>query len=429
MVGRLAGEALPCATQFYEVKCPEGFTCISRIRDFGLGHDGAFKYRGASDQFEKVYEEGCPARGKMTPAGQCRRAGADGNHSMCYDMQRYEAGGAAPCGEGTDRCMCVARGPQGRFEFRRQSSHVVDGTQVVMGTHAALPPSRCDDCSRLRSESDCLACKPNCAYQSQMVGGKTITGCFKGHGYDEEFEDSLPGRLYLGGRDKKEVEQRVLDVVPHYRLWDPGEQESPPEDGELEGDQASAAQPTVATPRLPYQSYGEPLSQGLWVKRYKEAAPRIQRLLDKFISQVKNSASLTCADELAGMLEKLRAAQEACRQTQETAQSFVPTGQVLDCHDRDDDLAAAIDDLKEKLTDCKEEAKAEAVVSQGPSSGVSASAALLCGAALSGAMTAPAPYQAAAAQAHGAALCSPAGRCSRRSRRQAAFVAFLDTGR
>merc|ERR1719362_1806095 len=69
------------ATGFYEVKCAQGFTCVSKVSVFGEDHSGAYEERPGIEVDERVknaYEWGCPARGVVASSGECRDNGSSG---------------------------------------------------------------------------------------------------------------------------------------------------------------------------------------------------------------------------------------------------------------------------------------------------------------------------------------------------------------
>mmetsp|Transcript_8513 Transcript_8513/g.26475 ORF Transcript_8513/g.26475 Transcript_8513/m.26475 type:complete len:463 (+) Transcript_8513:83-1471(+) len=308
---------VPLASSYYEVKCAQGFRCISKVGVFGVGHDGAYHKPSVPDlksRFREAYEWGCPARGSMTAAGECRDDGR-GATSMCFSAVRYEAGPKAPCGTGDD-CLCIKAGtPSGGWGPGHRHSDVLDGEELLTGGYAVQPPAKCEECAQHDcDERQCNECS-GCEYTAKTIAGRKTRGCFEldGGSARREREESRAGRAYAPGR----APLRELLVLPHYDLW----------------------QPWPGRTRTPYEAPREPLSRRAWREAYKHAAPRLQRLLDRLVRQAREAwaaqdeatgapsgqrldcfhASARGGDDIDGKLERLQAVQAACREMQETA--------------------------------------------------------------------------------------------------------------
>merc|ERR1712048_268863 len=78
--------ALP--SSLYEVQCAPGYRCVSRVKDFGRGHDDAYRFipeyeRSKENAPDDMYELGCPAKGVMSEMGECKKGTAD-DTGLCY---------------------------------------------------------------------------------------------------------------------------------------------------------------------------------------------------------------------------------------------------------------------------------------------------------------------------------------------------------
>eukprot|EP00929_Paragymnodinium_shiwhaense_P023975 TRINITY_DN14886_c0_g1_i1.p1 TRINITY_DN14886_c0_g1~~TRINITY_DN14886_c0_g1_i1.p1 ORF type:complete len:499 (-),score=86.65 TRINITY_DN14886_c0_g1_i1:64-1560(-) len=340
-------------TGFYEVKCAPGFRCISKLSNIAQGHDGKFDLEHAeppliSERLENAYEWGCPARGVIDAAGKCVDDGKSGAHGpMCFSTVRYEAGQGTAC-DSDEKCLCVrpttAMGDVGQAD---RSTEAVKGEEVQSGRFFIEKPAKCADCSQHDcSKEVCDSC-PNCEFITKDVelvdpatGEKTTrqqSGCFKGPTQGEVKWDEPC--LYLHGVKPTE---RELQVVPHYRLYDPLDTQYDPQDT---SEDAATSTGLAADMRLPYQSQREPLGREEWIRQYREAAPGLQKLMDLLVMRLLDGAgtkqawtplvdaesgyrqvglpkcwtSTQVGDDVAGKLDKFLAVQKACVATQETA--------------------------------------------------------------------------------------------------------------
>eukprot|EP00419_Tripos_fusus_P087364 CAMPEP_0172864470 /NCGR_PEP_ID=MMETSP1075-20121228/80356_1 /TAXON_ID=2916 /ORGANISM="Ceratium fusus, Strain PA161109" /LENGTH=478 /DNA_ID=CAMNT_0013713369 /DNA_START=31 /DNA_END=1463 /DNA_ORIENTATION=- len=314
------------ATGFYEVKCAQGFTCVSKVSVFGEDHSGAYEERPGIEVDERVknaYEWGCPARGVVASSGECRDNGSSGSN-RCFSTGRFEAGPNSPCDE-DDKCYCIrTQAPDGTGFKREQSdvsSDVQNGSEVVAGKFNVQPPVQCDECSKHRCHpTECELCE-NCDYTTKIIDGRKTLGCFDADaGTQKSRKDKVHGRPYMEGQEAVPTD---LHVVPHYTFWDP----SIGEDGAA-----------GAGLMMPYQNRQEPLSRKEWLKLYPEAALRMQRLVDYVVDKIKgdwapnNEMSKDCIGEqnlngqnkpdLSGRYEKVTQVLAACRHMQGVAQTL-----------------------------------------------------------------------------------------------------------
>merc|ERR1740130_2552870 len=107
-------------------------------------------------------------------------------------------------------------------------------------------------------------------------------------------EKKESGRPYLDGDDPTEND---LIVIPHYPMWDPGATRDATEPA------VDSSSPSSLL-RLPSQSRNEPLSKEAWIKKYVEAAPRIQRLMDvgreNLIDAGNKANQVDCSTDIPG---------------------------------------------------------------------------------------------------------------------------------
>jgi hypothetical protein len=197
----------------------------------------------------------------------------------------------------------------------------------------------------------------------------------------------------MEGQEAEEVEQKLV-VVPHYPLWDPGDQRTPNEAGGLDGDVAKLLQ-------FPYQSRRETLSREAWIDAYKSAAPRIQRMLDLSSESIKDwgpkADKFDCTNDVAGFISKAKNERAECIKHQEIInvlaphspfESSVPDGkggfipvncvmggqgmcESLNCYSSDVDVIKGLDQLNERYKTCRKALKllVEEEVHNGPIEG------------------------------------------------------------
>lgn len=243
---------------------------------------------------------------------------------------------------------------------------------VAKGHFHRQPSQECGDCSKFKTRMECENCADVCEYRD-VVKGSTLGGCVplvksgKLHGH-------IRGP-YLHGH---EPQTETIDLVPHYTVWDPGEHESPEQPAQDQDDDDIVG-PGVP---MPYQSWRrEPLSRLAWVIKYQEVAPRIQRFLDflakKVVLSAQNPGQCTPDGKLVGMMDRARAAQLACQQTQELAQSLASTQtfedqfetkcvrgnasgaascQTLNCYTSDKEFNRGLETLKQQSNLCRRQA-------------------------------------------------------------------------
>lgn len=322
-------------TAFYDVKCHEGFQCVSSIDVFGRSHDGEYKGlpQGAivAEKFRGAYEVGCPARGIMAPSGECKDPGK-GALKLCWSSRRYEAGPRSPCKEEAD-CMCVKEGQNGTGEGTSEgmplpsmSSEMEKGQEIQTKEYEVQPRADCETCAAHNCDATtCNKCK-NCEFATKVIVGRTSTGCFdidSGMARKKR-QDSKDGRGYLfagmTGVEAKTTTKK-LAVVPHHQIWDPGAKRDPGEYGSKAGGMAQLIS-------FPYQNRSEPVSRITWVRQYKKAAPQIQRLMDITAKSIKdigpNASSIQCQWDIEGRVNKFDSFRRTCQQMQTIVNKLAP---------------------------------------------------------------------------------------------------------
>merc|ERR1712129_620066 len=179
---------------------------------------------------------------------------------------------------------------------------------------------------------------------------------------------------------------KSLVVLPHYSIWDPSDKPQGPS-GIAEGDDPQY--------KYPWMSHNERLSREGWLKRYVQAAPQVQEVLDGIMKPMQDYypdvdtgactsvKKLGCLAGIAGKLAQARAVRAACGSLQETEMSIrqsgiatsfpsaTPKGKVVDCvmgssqcarlncYKNDQRTKGAVRCLEERLRECKPEVKAE----------------------------------------------------------------------
>jgi len=343
-----------------------------------MGHDDVYRFipeyeRSKENVPDDMYELGCPAKGVMSEMGECKKGTAD-DTGLCYSSFRFEADPHQPCGEElSNRCMCIRPVASEGVGNIYKNIEVTPVDDLAKGRFLRQPAEECGDCSKFRLRNECEDCE-NCEYRAQ-VEGSTLGGCVS-RVKSGKAHDHIRGP-YLHGKVPQQV---TIDLVPHYTVWDPGNRESP--DPPAEGQDDDLVGPGVP---MPYQSWQrEPLSRLAWVIKYQEIAPRIQRFLDFLVHKVVSSAlhpgQCTPDGELVGKMDRARAAQQACQQTQELAQSFASTQtfedsgdtncvrgnageehtsascQTLNCYTSDKAFNKGLETLKEQNNYCRRQA-------------------------------------------------------------------------
>jgi len=397
----LAPLAVPPSTSFWAVKCAPGFTCVSKLTSFPLGHDGVYHHPHGIKSMEpsdpdrfrdwlQTYEVGCPARGQMTEAGKCKDNGEPiEEQGLCYSTKGFEGGPDAPCQE-PDECLCVkAQTPRGKLALGFRNLENEEGKELLSGTYEVQEVTKCGTCEDLSFDrKHCEECQ-NCEFKTMTMEGELVEGCWPRDGGSAR-RKHLHGeaeRIYLHDLP---AELKDLSIVPHYSAWDPGEKVDPVAD---EGSHEAADQRALAFQqgtRMPYQSVREPLSRENWIAMYKLTAPRIQGDMDKVVSAAMEDAAkaktLRCeerngkhvGEDVPGKLEKAYAVQQACLRMQETAnriavgdanKGFARIGGIecgrsrgsegaceyLNCHVADDKFKDALATLKKRNDACYEE--------------------------------------------------------------------------
>eukprot|EP00929_Paragymnodinium_shiwhaense_P083001 TRINITY_DN44036_c0_g1_i1.p1 TRINITY_DN44036_c0_g1~~TRINITY_DN44036_c0_g1_i1.p1 ORF type:complete len:529 (-),score=100.86 TRINITY_DN44036_c0_g1_i1:59-1645(-) len=338
-------------SSFADVWCPSGFKCVSKISQFGFGHDGTYvptkKEVPGSPLLDEAYEWGCPARGKVTGDGACLDDGKGGK-TLCWSTRRFEGSGlGTPCGPNGENCRCVrpftAHGTGGE-PYRI----VADGLEVLEGKFQEALATDCSKCAPL-DEASCKACYPTCTMSNKRggagdggdAGGEAVRAKCVPAG---ELVSSGPadaerkaGRLFNHGLESREVN---LKIVPHYRIWDPQEPDDRAKEAdggsEQPGPDGSNDVPLVPPTRMPYEIRREPLSRNAWMKTYRASAPRVQHMLDSMVTQLRDEWSQpgkasTClgkgggaaaGDDLNGKLDKFLAVQRSCREMSDIASTL-----------------------------------------------------------------------------------------------------------
>lgn len=379
------------ATSLVDIKCHEGFKCVSAVDVFGRNHN--YEYKGLLNgspvpiRFRGSFEEGCPARGEMTPAGDCRDFGK-GPLGFCWSKDRYESGPTSPCKD-PSMCMCVKAADNGtsthtsatKAAITHKVSESVQGAELQTRTYWTQPEAQCEECaSHNCSRESCNKCH-NCEYGTKTSMGRTAKGCYD-RDYGVARRDRVAatdGRKYLfkdmDGLDSTQEEQKLV-VIPHFPLWDPGDARMDTEVVGQEGDPSNNLQ-------FPYQSRREPLSREAWIDAYKQAAPRIQRVLDMQADNVKEwgpkANDIDCTQDIQGRVEKIRLFRRECRKHQGLVdklapdtpfESNVPDGsggfipvkcekggqgmcQSLNCYSDDADLIKGITQMHERAKTCR----------------------------------------------------------------------------
>lgn len=381
---------MPLATSLVAVNCHEGFHCVSAVDVFGRNHD--FAYKGlpvgvnTPARFRGAYEWGCPARGTMTSAGDCHDFGK-GAVDFCWSNDRYEAGAESPCKD-PSMCMCIKDAENGTGSvteagapLKNKSGQSTQGRDLLTKEYWVQPEANCEDCSQHNCNmASCNKCK-NCEYATKTILGRTSKGCyFADSGVaNNQRVHAEKGRSYLfdgmeGLESKQELQKLV--VVPHYPLWDPGSARMPTELG---------GSPTHAANELkfPYQNRREPLSREAWIDGYKQAASRIQNLMDNHVANVKEwgpkANDIDCTQDIIGRTKKMTFLRRECKKYQALEQhiapktpfesklpdgkgSFIPVNcvmggqgmcQALNCYSDDLDLIKGITHLKERSKVCR----------------------------------------------------------------------------
>mmetsp|Transcript_6147 Transcript_6147/g.14273 ORF Transcript_6147/g.14273 Transcript_6147/m.14273 type:complete len:471 (+) Transcript_6147:142-1554(+) len=335
----------PNASSFFDVKCGPGFMCVSKVNDFGVGHDGVYHappilVKGMPRRLRGSYEVGCPARGTLTGSGACRDDGHKGKN-LCWSTNRFEGGEREPCNS-EDKCLCIrSNTANGLMSQKDKSSEVKNGVEVKYGNYMVQDPPKCDDCRQHDlHEKDCRECD-NCEYGQRTVAGEAYTGCWhKDNNERAARAEAKKGRPFLHGM---EPHFRDMAVIPHYPMWDPGEKQDPPNDDTLDEAEAAAQQELAEEvamnegARMPYQLRAEVLSRKGWIDKYQEAAPRVQLVMDelheKLVGEWQHDlGKYKCWERHSGdggtdvvaKAEKALAAQRACQQMQDIARTIAP---------------------------------------------------------------------------------------------------------
>jgi len=363
------------STSFVLMHCEEGFKCISQVEKFGLGHDGVYKGLPLGvklpPEYKAAYEWGCPARGTVAPSGECVDKGTKDTSQLCWSLQQFEAGKNSPCKDADD-CKCVKPTENGNTTLNSKYSVVNEGSEIRTQKYFVQPKQQCDKCE----DHDCNPVQCNrcefCEYTTKNFGGRRTEGCFP-HAEKTAELDLGDGRPYLDGDDATEED---LIVIPHYKIWDPGATRSPDEAGFDAGHHSHVL-------RSPHQNRHEPLSKQAWLRRYKEAAPRIQRVMDTARASIiwagSNSKRLDCKWDLLGRIAKFKSQRRECKMTQETVDQLkrgttfghdVPDAMgktqhancimaknhkcdALNCYFSDKDVSAAFYALSQRNATCK----------------------------------------------------------------------------
>ncbi|CAK0880055.1 unnamed protein product [Prorocentrum cordatum] len=322
--GMCLGGLHQAPVSFYQVKCGNGFHCVSKVGVFGARHDGVYKKSQVEDlqaKYQDAMEDGCPARGVVGSSGQCADDGHGTTH-MCWAMDRFEAGAGQPC-DSEDK---VSRSCSGFFPCVRNTtnagaaathnrySKTDDGNEVVTGVYDVQPPNKCYECAQFDCDQQvCQSC-PNCEYTTKTIAGRKTKGCFAMDGGLARLKrrDSRDGRAFLSGKVPFPQE---IKVVPHYPIYDPKQMAN-----------SDLSCWKTSTCSLPYEEVQEPLSHNAWIQKYKQAAPKVQFLLDKLVGSMVRRAQKhafeteDCFDKsragiatIPARYEKLLSVQTACQ--------------------------------------------------------------------------------------------------------------------
>jgi len=292
-----------------------------------------------------AYEWGCPARGVVSPAGECKDNGK-GIQSMCYSTSRYEAGPDMPC-DSEEKCFCVKpENSNGNAMMKFHHTEIKDGKVLVMGKFTKERENKCQECEQHdQDQKTCNECK-NCEY---FVDGPHKR-C------NRRVDLGIPKKQ----QDIPDTSERELKILPHFRIWDPGE-----EDANIK-DEMQPSEEQETTIQMPYTNRCEPLTQAEWRMKFKEVAPDINRILESTAKQIKeewapNASSLDCFDpagkggsDIPGKLDRFLAIQNSCKQMQEIAQTIAPgsNSEPLKCLTTDEKLDEAIHVLQVRNQSC-----------------------------------------------------------------------------
>ncbi|CAJ1350754.1 unnamed protein product [Effrenium voratum] len=399
-----AGAAEKPAVKVSEnVGCAPGFRCMSLISEFGMEHNGEYERVTTPilpPRFEQrdVWEWGCPALGNMTAEGKCKppKPGEEASAGMCWSQDSLLVGPKTPCGSQGDKCMCVKPvGSDGSIGYGNKSREILPeftegdsgdygGVEVVMGNFQVQPMPHCGDCMDLSANwEECKQCA-NCSYGTKVLDGRPTLAC-----YPKDFQP--PGQPFVVEEPPKagdeyrqkdyvllqgqEAHEQDMWVIPQYPLWDPqphGVEKEAPEGGQI----------------FPFQMNTEPLSNEAWVKKYHEAAPRIQALMDNIAMRLKNTwgpqaAETDCSEPLEERVVKANTARHMCKEMQ-TLQGTLAPGQLgafprkaegqtlrceferkdtclkLNCYSKDDDFSEAVSMMKRRNNECRTEMEEKA---------------------------------------------------------------------
>eukprot|EP00931_Biecheleriopsis_adriatica_P069303 TRINITY_DN4316_c0_g1_i1.p1 TRINITY_DN4316_c0_g1~~TRINITY_DN4316_c0_g1_i1.p1 ORF type:complete len:591 (+),score=151.31 TRINITY_DN4316_c0_g1_i1:124-1896(+) len=380
------------------IGCAPGFYCISKVENFGLQHHGNYTKEISHDipkRFSEasVWEWGCPAKGSMTPQGECRLPAEGENEAgMCWSLKGMLAGPKTPCGPSGDKCMCVRPSPSDgalgygftHVEIKPEFEAIVGnaqkehgGVEVRMGNFEAQPLAACDDCMSKKDWESCRECQ-NCVYRDEVLDGRKTEGCFDknfvaAHPDDSTEEDKPPDagaeyetRNYTYLQGKKAIVHDGMWVIPHYPMWDPQPDESEDSGGQV----------------FPFQMRSEALPNEAWVAAYKENAPKMQSLMDDLADKLEkdwgvNADAQDCTPRIGERIVKANTARNMCKQMQMLQQTLAPgkmgnfprmTGagaklgcikqdddfcETLNCHAADENYTASVKALKSKDLACK----------------------------------------------------------------------------
>jgi len=387
---------------FVDIRCHEGFHCVSAVDVFGINHDGPYmglprgdEYMGLPKGYRGAYEDGCPARGEMTQSNDCRDFGK-GPVNHCWSDTRYESGADSPCKDPT-MCMCVKGGSngtsvqvQGDKETPNKSGESIMGVDLYHKKYLVQPEPTCQECASLNCDrTACNACK-NCEYGTKTLAGRTSTGCYSidsGAAMRDRKTKFKGGRMYLydgmEGISSKQTEQDLV-VIPHYRLWRPGSLRMGAEVGGTPEASSSEVKGGhfIHILRFPYEDRGETLGKEKWTESYKEAAPEIQRTIDLSVDSMKEwgpkANDIDCTQDVTGRITKFNIFRRECRRMQSLEAHLAPSTpfeskvpddngsyipvrcimggqgmcQRLNCYADDAELIKSADQMKERAETC-----------------------------------------------------------------------------